>query len=333
MTIVRSAERGEATAAPPRNEFLRRHILDLDDFSPAEIEQVLTAAGAMGEVLGRRIRKVPTLRGRTIVTLFLEASTRTRASFEQAGKVLSADVINITGSESSVKKGESLVDTAKTLEAMGADVLVLRHPMAGAPNLVARATGLRVVNAGDGWHAHPSQALLDLFTIRQRFGRVDGLTVLIVGDILHSRVARSNIWGLTKLGARVILCGPPTLLPAQTLAAFGPAGERLSIETDLNAAIPHADVIMTLRLQQERMGSGLLPSLREYAALYQINDQRLAAARPTALVMHPGPMNAGVEISHEVAHGVRSLMQIQVTNGVAVRMAILYLLAATGEEV
>ncbi|MSQ26115.1 MAG: aspartate carbamoyltransferase catalytic subunit [Dehalococcoidia bacterium] len=332
MTIARSPERGKAAAVAPWQEFHRRHVLDLDDFSSEEIEQVLTTAGAMSEVLGRRIRKVPTLRGRTIVTLFLEPSTRTRASFEQAGKVLSADVINLSGSESSVKKGESLVDTAKTLEALGADVLVMRHPMSGAPNLVARATGLRVVNAGDGWHAHPTQALLDLFTIRQRLGRVDRLTVLIVGDILHSRVARSNIWGLTKLGARVVLCGPPTLMPSQALAAFAAAGQRLSIEPDLEHAIPQADVIMTLRLQKERMDSGFLPSMREYAALYQINDQRLARAKPAALVMHPGPMNAGVEISHEVAHGPRSLVETQVTNGVAVRMAILYLLAATGED-
>lgn len=303
----------------------RDHVLDLDDFSREEIEQVLGMAEAMREVLSREIRKVPTLRGRTIVTMFSEPSTRTRASFEHAGKIMSADVINITASDSSRAKGESLVDTARTLHAMGADVLVVRSSLAGAPHMIARNCDVKVINGGDGAHAHPSQALLDLFTMRERLGRTDGLRVVIVGDVLHSRVARSNIWGLRKLGARVVLCGPPTLLPCEAKQAFDPEETGfLSIETDLEDALEGADVVMALRVQRERQTTGLLPSLREYVRFYQVNEERLKRAQPSAMVMHPGPMNEGIEISHGLAYGARSLIEAQVTNGVAIRMALLY---------
>ena len=310
----------------------RRHVLDLDDFTRAEIEHVLETAEAMREVLQREIRKVPTLRGRTIVTLFAEPSTRTRASFEHAGKIMSADVINISASDSSRVKGESLVDTARTLQAMGTDVLVVRSRLSGAPHVIARNADVRVINGGAGSHAHPSQALLDLYTIRDRLGRIDGTRVVIVGDVLHSRVARSNIWGLQKLGASVVLCGPPTLLPFEAIQAFEPAGAGLlSIETDLERAIDGADVVMALRIQRERQAAGLLPSLREYVRFYQVNEQRMQGARPDAMVMHPGPMNEGIEISHGLAYGARSLIEAQITNGVAIRMALLYLLAS-GEQ-
>ncbi len=332
MAVSRVVEERPAPSELLGTEPRRQHVLDLDDFSAAEIEQTLETADAMAEVLGRQIRKVPTLRGRTIVTLFYEPSTRTRASFEQAGKILSADVINLTSSESSSRKGESLVDTARTLEAMGADIIVLRHSMSGAPYLVARHTSISVINAGDGWHAPPTQALLDLHTIKQRFERIQGLKVVIVGDILHSRVARSNIWGLRTMGADVTLCGPPTLLPTDVLEAFGKAPGGLAIETDLDTALEGADVVMALRIQHERQTAGLLPSVREYIRCYQVNEERMGRAKETALVMHPGPMNDGVEISHGLAHGARSLVESQVTNGVAVRMALLYMLASPGVE-
>ena len=329
MTESRSEVQTAAAERPTPPTAPRRHVLDLDDFTRAEIEGVMETAEAMREVLGREIRKVPTLRGRTVVTLFAEPSTRTRASFEHAGKIMSADVINISASESSRAKGESLVDTARTLEAMGADVLVIRSGLSGAPHLVARNTTVKVINGGDGAHAHPSQALLDLFTIRERLGAVDGLRVAIVGDVLHSRVARSNVWGLQKLGASVALCGPPTLLPTEATAAFDPDDTGfLSVETDIDRALDGADVVMALRVQKERQTAGLLPSLREYVRFYQVNEERMLRAKPGAMVMHPGPMNEGVEISHGLAHGTRSLIETQVTNGVAVRMALLYLLAS-----
>lgn len=309
----------------------RKDVLDLDDFSADEIQQVLDTGEAMREVLSRPIRRVPPLRGKTIVNLFYEASTRTRISFELAAKNLSADVVNVSASGSSVEKGESLVDTIRTLQALGADVVVMRHHLAGAPYLVAQHLHGSVVNAGDGFHAHPTQALLDLFTIRQKFGFVKGLTVVVVGDILYSRVARSNIWGLTRMGARVILCGPPTLMPD-----FGVNGHRAGLPPvevcyDLDECVPKADVVMTLRIQRERQAGGLLPSLREYVRLYQVNASRMEKARPGALVMHPGPMNEGIEIAPDVARGSRSVIEDQVTNGVAIRMALLYLLA--GERV
>ena len=316
----------------PGRVWRRHHLLDLDDFSAAELELVMETTDAMKEVLAREVPRVPALRGTTIVTLFYEASTRTRASFELAGKVLGADVINLSASGSSVQKGESLIDTVLSIQAIGADVLVLRHGASGAPYLAAREADFRVVNAGDGWHAHPTQALLDLYTIRSRLGDVRGRKIVIVGDISHSRVARSNLWGLTALGAEVVVCGPPTLLPAGLDRACerDGASERdlppVRVEHDLDRAIEGADVVMALRLQRERQQAGLLPSLREYSRLYQINSDRLSRARPDVLVLHPGPVNEGVEISAEVAHGARSLIEEQVANGVAVRMAVLYLL-------
>ncbi|HWC30678.1 MAG TPA: aspartate carbamoyltransferase catalytic subunit [Dehalococcoidia bacterium] len=305
----------------------RRHVLDLDDFSVGEIEQVLDTTAAMKEVLSRDVPRAPALRGTTIVTLFYEASTRTRASFELAGKVLGADVINLTASGSSVEKGESLIDTVRTLQAIGAQVLVMRHAMSGAPYLAARHTDARVINAGDGWHAHPTQGLLDLYTLRSKIGDLRGKRIVIVGDIAHSRVARSDIWGLSKLGAEIVVCGPPTLLP-MTLGTTNEddALPNVTVETDLDKAVCGADAVMTLRLQQERMAGGLLPSLREYSRLYQVNERRMALARPDAPVLHPGPMNEGVEISAALAHGASSMIEEQVQNGVAVRMALLYLM-------
>jgi aspartate carbamoyltransferase catalytic subunit len=305
----------------------RKDVLDLDDFSVDEIDQVMVAAEAMREVLSRPIRRVPPLRGKTIVNLFYEASTRTRISFELAAKNLSADVVNVSASGSSVEKGESLIDTVRTLQALGSDVVVIRHPLAGAPYLVAQHLRGSVVNAGDGWHAHPTQALLDLFTIRQKFGRLAGLRVVIVGDILHSRVARSNVWGLTRMGAHVVLCGPPTLMPD-----FGVNGHRAGLPAvevcfELDRCISRADVVMALRIQRERQEGGLLPSLREYVKLYQVSSRRMERAGPGALVMHPGPMNEGVEIAPDVTRGTQSVIEEQVTNGVAIRMALLYLLA------
>ena len=265
----------------------RRHGLDLDDFSAEELGLVMETADAMKEVLGRQIARVPTLRGTTIVTLFYEASTRTRTSFELAARVLGADVISIAASASSVQKGESLVDTVLTLQAVGADMLIMRHRYSGAPQLAARHSHLRVVNAGDGWHAHPTQALLDLYTMRSHLGDLRGRKVVIVGDISHSRVARSNMWGLTAAGARVVVCGPPTLMPvgldgAQT-GGGRPEHDELAlppveVDLDLNHAVEGADVVMALRLQLERQQAGLIPSVREYMRLYQVNSERLARA-------------------------------------------------------
>ncbi|OGO45312.1 MAG: aspartate carbamoyltransferase [Chloroflexi bacterium RBG_16_64_32] len=310
----------------------RRHVLDLDDFSRTEIDAVMETADAMREVLGREVPRVPALRGKTLVTLFYEASTRTRASFELAAKALGADVINIAASGSSVQKGESLYDTVRTLQAVGSQVLVMRHGASGAPYLVAQHVQMNVVNAGDGWHAHPTQGLLDLYTMRSHLGDLRGKRVVIVGDIAHSRVARSNLWGLTTMGAQVVICAPPTLLPYGMRPSVAPVEDplalpRVQVETDLDRAVEGADVVMALRLQLERMTAGLLPSLREYARLYQVNEERLSRARTGALVMHPGPVNEGVEISPAVARSLQSVIEEQVTNGVAVRMAVLYLLA------
>jgi aspartate carbamoyltransferase catalytic subunit len=305
-------------------------VLDLDDFSSDEIQTVLESATAMKDVLRRPIKKVPTLRGKTLVTLFYEASTRTRVAFEVAAKALGADTVSVSASTSSVTKGESLIDTIATLQALGADFLVMRHHQAGAPYVVAQSERLTasVINAGDGWHAHPTQALLDLFTIRERLGRIDGLRVAIVGDILHSRVARSNLWGLTRMGASVILCGPPTFLPAASWCDGLPWPVERTYHLD--EALTGADVVMVLRMQLERQSGGLFPSLREYVNTYGLTEERLARARPGALVMHPGPMNEGVEIDPRVARGVQSVIETQVTNGVAVRMALLYLLSGLG---
>jgi aspartate carbamoyltransferase catalytic subunit len=321
-----------ASAAPDATvgAWTRRHVLDLDDFTADEIAIVLDTADAMREVLSRDVPRLPTLRGTTVATLFYEASTRTRASFELAGKALGADVINVSASGSSVEKGESLLDTVRTLQAIGVDILVMRHNRSGAPYLAARHLNSAVINGGDGWHAHPTQALLDLYTMRRHLGDVRGHRVTIVGDITHSRVARSNLWGLTAAGAEVVVCGPPTLIPAGLGTAASEGNEHglppVRVEHDLRRALDGADVVMTLRLQAERMQGGLLPSLREYSRLYEITSERLAWARPGALVMHPGPMNEGVEIAPDVAYGLQSRIEEQVTNGVAVRMALLYLI-------
>ena len=308
-----------------------KDLLDLDDFSSEEIMLLLETTSAMTEVLSRPIRRVPTLRGKTIVNMFYEASTRTRSSFELAAKNLSADLVNVSASQSSVDKGESLVDTVRTLQALGADMIVMRHWEAGAPYLAASWLSASVINAGDGWHAHPSQALLDLYTVQERIGSIAGLKLVIVGDILHSRVARSNLWGFGKLGAHVVLCGPPTLLSPDILGITGNM-PWVSVTYDLDEAIVDADVVMMLRLQRERMANGLLPSLREYSARYGLTRQRMRRARPNALIMHPGPINQGVEISPDLAYGEQAVIEEQVTNGVAVRMAIFYLLAGTAER-
>ena len=321
-----------ATELEARPYWRRRHILDLDDFSHREIETVLETANAMKEVLGREVPRVPTLRGRTIVTMFYEASTRTRASFEMAAKALGADVVNLSATTSSVQKGESLIDTARTIQALGTAICIIRHGSSGAPYLFAQHTEMSIINAGDGWHAHPTQALLDLYTMHAHWGSLQGKRVVIVGDIAHSRVARSNIWGLTTMGAEVVVCGPPTLLPWGIYPGRDAATEPLALprvdtDTNLDRALEGADVVMALRLQTERQQTGLLPSIREYARLYQVNEKRLDRAKAGALVMHPGPMNEGVEISQAVAYSLRSVIQEQVGNGVAVRMALLYLLA------
>ncbi|HVQ22687.1 MAG TPA: aspartate carbamoyltransferase catalytic subunit [Candidatus Saccharimonadia bacterium] len=290
----------------------------------------MRTADEMRRILARPIPRVPTLRGSSVTILFYEASTRTRVSFEVAAKNLSADVVNIAAASSSVTKGESLIDTVRTIEALGADVIVIRHGRSGAPDLAARVFGGHVVNAGDGWHAHPTQALLDLYTLRDHLpgGDLRGRKIVIVGDILHSRVARSNIWSLTTSGADLWLCGPATLLRGfEPLAAALPSTRRLTVTTSIDEALEGADAVMALRLQQERMSSGLLPSLREYSARYQLNEVRMAMAAPEAIVLHPGPMNEGVEIAADLAAGGRSVITEQVANGVAIRMAVLYLLA------
>jgi aspartate carbamoyltransferase catalytic subunit len=308
-----------------------RHLLDVDGLSADDLDLVMRTADAMREVLARPIAKVPALRGRNVTILFYEASTRTRVSFEMAAKNLTADVTNIAASTSSVTKGESLVDTVRTIEALGAQMLVMRHGVSGAPYLAAETFGGNVLNAGDGWHAHPTQALLDLYTMRGRLdgGSVEGRKIVILGDVLHSRVARSNIWSLTAAGADLWLCGPPTLLRGfESWAGRGAAaGRQFTVTSDVRAALRDADAVMALRIQRERMASGLLPSLREYASRYGLTASRLALAKPGALVMHPGPMNEGVEIAADVAAGAQSVITDQVTNGVAIRMALLYLLA------
>jgi aspartate carbamoyltransferase catalytic subunit len=312
-----------ATSSTERTR--RRHVIDLDDFSSAEIEEILTTAESMKEVLSREIKQVPALRGRTVVNMFYEDSTRTRISFELAARALSANVVNFSARGSSVEKGESLVDTVRTLQALGADMVVIRHSQSGAPYLVAQHFRGSVINAGDGRHAHPTQALLDLYTIRERLGQIRGLHVLILGDVIHSRVARSNLWGLTRMGARVTLCGPATLLgpPAYWTATW----PEVTISYRLDEVLSSADVVMVLRLQKERQQAGLLPSLREYTRLYGLTLERLARLGERVLIMHPGPMNEGVEISPEAATAPNAVIEAQVTNGVAVRMALLYRLA------
>jgi aspartate carbamoyltransferase catalytic subunit len=282
-----------------------RHVLDVDDFSRAEIELVMQTTDAMKEVLSRSIKMTPALRGKTVFTLFWEASTRTRGSFELAAKNLSADVVNFTAQASSISKGESLIDTINTVEALGADIIVMRHPMSGAAHHALPYVSANIINAGDGWHAQPTQALLDLYTIRQHKPEIAGLKVVIIGDIKHSRVAHSNIWTLTGMGAKVVLCGPPTLLP-HGLDKPHQGFPQVEITTDLASALKDADVVMALRLQKERMQSGVLPSLREFVGDYQLNEARFKLAKPDALVMHPGPMNEDVEITRAVAHSPQS---------------------------
>ena len=296
----------------------KRDLVGLAELERSDIEHLLDSAAVMKAVLERPIPKVPTLRGQTVANLFFESSTRTRISFELAEKRLSADVVNFTASGSSVSKGETLLDTARNIQAMQIDMIVIRHASSGAPHSLARHLDAAVINAGDGTHEHPTQGLLDLFTMREHKGGIAGLRVAIIGDIQHSRVARSNLWGLAKLGAEVTVCGPSTLLPAE-VERFG-----CRAVNRLEEAIEGADVVMALRIQLERMRQGRLPSLREYARLYGLTRERVARARPDVLIMHPGPSNRGVEITQEVADGPGSVILEQVTNGVAVRMAVLF---------
>lgn len=297
-----------------------KDLLGLEYMSREEIGLILETAKLFEEVSGRDIKKVPTLRGKTIINLFYEASTRTRTSFELAGKRLSGDMINIQVSASSVIKGETLLDTGKTLEAMNADIVIIRHSSSGAPYLLAKHSKFSVINAGDGMHEHPTQALLDMFTILKKKKRIEGLKIVIVGDIFHSRVARSNIFGMKKLGAEITVVAPPTFLPREV--------EKMGVEVsyDLDESLKKADVIYLLRIQQERQKGGFLPSIREYSRLFSLNQERLLLAKKDVLVMHPGPINRGVEISPEVADGPLSLINEQVSSGVSVRMAVLYLL-------
>ena len=299
----------------------RKDLLTMQELDADEIRTILDTSGSMKEIASREIKKVPALRGKTVVNLFYEPSTRTRTSFEIAGKWLSADVINFSAQGSSSAKGESLLDTARNIEAMSPDVVVVRHSAAGAPKLLAETLRCGVINAGDGAHEHPTQALLDLLTIREKKGHLEGLQAVIVGDIAHSRVARSNIHGMRKMGMTVTVAGPPTLIP--------PSVQELGVKVShrLEEAIVNVDVIMMLRLQQERMTAWLIPSLREYSRLWGLSLDKLVGARPDVLIMHPGPVNRGIEISPEVADGPYSVILDQVANGVSVRMAVLYLLA------
>jgi aspartate carbamoyltransferase catalytic subunit len=306
---------------------MNRHLLSVADLGAEGIEEVMRMTDSFVEVSSRAIPKVPALRGKTVVSLFYEDSTRTRLSFETAAKRLSADTMAFSVSTSSVKKGESLKDTVETIEAMGIDAVVVRHGSAGVPWQVASWVDATVINAGDGWHEHPTQALLDCYTIRQQRGPLDGMRIAIVGDIKHSRVARSDVLAFTALGAEVILVAPPTLLPPSL------EGWPVVVSTDLDGVLPKIDVVYLLRMQQERMTEALLPSLREYTARYGLTRRRADLLQDDALVMHPGPMNRGVEIAAEVADMPRSLITKQVANGVAVRMAVLYLLLGSGADI
>jgi aspartate carbamoyltransferase catalytic subunit len=299
----------------------RKDLLGLEDLSTEEIKMILDTAEPFKEISERKIKKVPVLRGNTIVNLFFEPSTRTRISFEFAEKRLSADTTNISQTMSSVAKGETLVDTARNLEAMKIDMVVIRHSASGAAKFLADRIVSKVINAGDGFHEHPTQGLLDMLTIRDKLGRIEGVRVVIVGDIMHSRVARSNIWGLTKLGAHVAVCGPPTLIP--------PGIEELGVDvySHVEEAMENADVLNVLRIQLERQQANLFPSLREYNKVYGISNKRLERVKNKILVLHPGPMNRGVEIDSDVADGDHAVILDQVTNGVAIRMSVLYLLA------
>lgn len=304
----------------------RKDLLGLRGLTRAELEEILSTAEKMKSILLSDVKKVSHLQGKSVVTLFYENSTRTRLSFEFAAKYLGAHTASVAVSSSSVAKGESLIDTGKTIQSMGVDVIVIRHPMSGAPHLLAKHVSASVINAGDGINEHPTQALLDMFTMKQKKGAIDGLKVAIIGDILHSRVARSNIWGLTTMGAEVRVAGPPTLMP--------PDIERMGARVfyRVEEAIRGADVVMGLRLQRERQQKGLLPSLREYTRLFGITEERIRLAKKDALIMHPGPVNRGVEISSDLVDGAQSVINEQVTNGVAIRMALLYLLTRRNHD-
>jgi aspartate carbamoyltransferase catalytic subunit len=299
----------------------RKHLLDIQSLTPEEIITVLDTARAFKEVGERAIKKVPALRGKTVINLFVEPSTRTRISFELAAQRLTADVINFTAEASSLKKGETLKDTARNLEALNADIIIIRHSATGAPHFLSRFLTSSVVNAGDGAHEHPTQALLDVFTIREKKGKIAGLNVTILGDILYSRVARSNIWALRKLGANVTLCGPSTLVP-RTFEQMG-----CKVTYNVEEAISGADIINLLRIQHERQRSSMFPTIGEYTSLFSLNQSRLAKSKPDALVMHPGPINRGVEIDSDIADCDRSVILEQVTNGLAIRMAVLFLIS------
>ena len=302
-------------------QWTKKDLLGLRELSAEEIRVILQTAESFREISLRPIKKVPALRGKTVVNLFFEPSTRTRTSFELAAKRLSADIVNIAAQSSSLSKGETVLDMVRNLEALKIDILIIRHAAAGVPHLIARHATSSVINAGDGAHEHPTQALLDLFTIQEKKARIEGLNVSIIGDIAHSRVARSNIWGLTKLGARVTVCAPPTLMPPQI--------EQLGVHVThkLDEAIHGADVLMLLRIQHERQEASLIPSVREYRLRYGLTRERLQAAKPEVLIMHPGPINRGVELDSSVADGPFSVILDQVTNGLAVRMAVLYLVS------
>jgi aspartate carbamoyltransferase catalytic subunit len=303
-----------------------RHLLGLEGVPKDDIVAILDAAETFREVLDREIKKLPTLRGLTVLNLFYEASTRTRISFELAEKRLSADSINFTKATSSVSKGESLRDTVQNIEAMKIDMVVVRHASSGVPYYLTKCMDANIINAGDGTHEHPTQALLDMFTIRRKYGHLDGLRVVLVGDVIHSRVIRSNIWGLKTMGASVALCGPSTLIP------HGVEQFECDVYTNIDEALDGADVVNVMRIQMERQKAGMFPSLREYTNLFGINRERLKRLNKNYTIMHPGPMNRGVEISTDVADGEQSVILQQVTNGVAVRMAVLYLLSGRKEE-
>lgn len=313
--------RGE-TASPRPDDFIwkRKHLLGLEDLSAEELQHIFRTAESLQEVSTRSVKKVPALRGKVVVNLFFEDSTRTRMSFTLAAQRLSADVLDFATKGSSVMKGESLRDTVRNIEAMGVDTFVIRHPAGGAPQHITRCTDCHVVNAGDGQHEHPTQGLIDIFTIRERKGRIDGLNVVIVGDIAHSRVARSNFWGLTRLGAKVTFVGPTTLVP-KTFEQLG-----AQVSHDLDAALKEADVINMLRIQRERMTSQVFPSTGEYVRLFGLTRERMKRTKPDLLVMHPGPINRGVELASDVADGPQSSILRQVSNGLAIRMAVLFLL-------
>ncbi len=304
----------------------RKDILGLEEMSAEEITLILETARSMSEIMQRKIKKVPTLRGRSVLNLFYEPSTRTKASFEMAQKYMSADAVSVAGTSSSLVKGETLKDTVRNVEVMGIECVIMRHPVSGSAHYLARSVEASVINAGDGMHEHPTQGLLDMYTMRERKGRLEELKVAIIGDIRHSRVARSNMWGLKKMGAEVVVAGPPTLMPPD-LSAFG-----VRAYSQVEEAVEDADVVMALRLQKERQASGLFPSLREYAELYGLTAERLVRAREDVLIMHPGPINRGIEISSELADGPRSVVLEQVASGVAVRMALLYLLLGGTKE-